>query len=322
LVDSKTLSIFAPYQQTNTTLMTNNQNKVDTILTENGLDFTIEKAPMVALSKDGKQVVSPYFGLINSKTNEVINTVKEGYTVSQNKDIVELVLRGMELFGNDLTVTKAGSLNGGRKVFMQLGIEGVGKVANDIIKRYVTIIDSNDGSTSLSIGIGDLTMSCSNQFAKFYAKGDAKFRHTATLEQKLRTIPQLIEIALNESLRQIEVYNRFASTEVSKAMAHELVKYVLGYDRVLTSVDEISKKSTRSINLMDKLYNHIDREMADKGDNVWGLHSGVTSFTTHEMSIPKRDNARMESVLIGGGYKMNQASLKFAMRKSGLLEMA
>jgi hypothetical protein len=204
---------------------------------------------------------------------------------------------------------------------MQLAIEGASKVANDIIKRYVTIIDSNDGSTSLSIGIGDLTMSCSNQFAKFYAKGDAKFRHTATIEQKLRTIPMLIETALNESLRQIEIYKQFASTEVSKKLAHELVKAVLGYDRELTSMDVLSKKSVRAINTMDKLYNHIDREIADKGQNMWGLHSGVTSFTTHEISVPKRDNARIESVLIGGAYKMNQDSLKFAQRKSGLLEL-
>jgi len=302
--------------------MSNIKTQTQEILTAHGLDFTIEKAPMVAIDKQGNQVASPYFGLINSKSNEVINTVKEGYTVSQNHEIVEMVLRGMERFGDKLTVSKAGSLNGGRKVFMQLAIEGMSKVADDIIKRYVTIIDSNDGSTSLSIGIGDLTMSCSNQFAKFYKSGDAKFRHTATLEQKLRTIPTLIETALNVSLRQVDIYRRFVSTPVSQRLAHEMVKYVLGYDREITSTLVLSEKSTRSINTMDKLYAHIEKEMAQKGQNVWGLHSGITSFTTHEMSTPKRDNGRIESTLIGNAYNMNQKSLNFAMDKSGLLEMA
>jgi hypothetical protein len=297
------------------------KTKVNEILTKHGLDFRIEKAPMVCLNTKGEQVVSPYFGLINCKSNEVINTVKAGYTVSQNDEVVELVLRGMERFGNKLSVSKAGSLNGGRKVALQLEIEGVGKVANDIIKRYVTVIDSNDGSTSLSIGIGDLTMSCTNQFAKFYKKGDAKFRHTATLEDKLKTIPYLIEVALEKSLRQIEIYNRFASTAVSKKLANELVRAVLGFDRT-SPMDELSKKSTRSINIMDKVYIHIEREMATKGQNVWGLHSGITSYTTHEMKHPNRENGLMESVLNGSAYKMNQTSLKFAMGKSGLLEMA
>ena len=298
------------------------QNQTQEILKAHGLDFTIEKAPMVAIDKQGNQVASPYFGLINSKSNEVINTVKEGYTVSQNHEIVEMVLRGMERFGDKLTVSKAGSLNGGRKVYMQLAIEGMSKVADDIIKRYVTIIDSNDGSTSLSIGIGDLTMSCQNQFAKFYKSGDAKFRHTATLEQKLRTIPMLIETALNVSLKQVDIYRQFVSTPVSQRLAHEMVKYVLGYDREITSMAVLSDKSTRAINTMDKLYSHIEKEMAQKGQNVWGLHSGITSFTTHEMSTPKRDNGRIESTLIGNAYNMNQKSLKFAMSKSGILEMA
>ena len=302
--------------------MSNIKTQTQEILTAHGLDFTIEKAPMVAIDKQGNQVASPYFGLINSKSNEVINTVKEGYTVSQNHEIVEMVLRGMERFGDKLTVSKAGSLNGGRKVYMQLAIEGMSKVADDIIKRYVTIIDSNDGSTSLSIGIGDLTMSCSNQFAKFYKSGDAKFRHTATLEQKLRTIPTLIETALNVSLRQVDIYRQFVSTPVTQRLAHEMVKYVLGFDREITSMDVLSDKSTRAINTMDKLYSHIEKEMAQKGQNVWGLHSGITSFTTHEMSTPKRDNGRIESTLIGNAYNMNQKSLKFAMSKSGILEMA
>ena len=291
------------------------------ILIANGLDFTIEKAPMFAIKNDGTQVASEYFGLINSKSGEVINTVKEGYTVSQNREVVELVLSGMEGFGNQLNVSKAGSLNGGRKVFMQLGIEGNSLVGDDIIKRYVTIIDSNDGSTSLSVGIGDLTMSCQNQFWKFYKKGEAKFRHTATLEQKILSIPTLIETALSESLKQIKVYNQLASTPITKRLADEMVKYILGYDRVITSVEKLAEKSTRSINTMDKMYDHITKEINQKGLNLWGLHSGITSYTTHEISAPKRDNGRLESGLIGNAYLMNQKSLNFVMSKANMEEL-
>lgn len=288
------------------------QNKVNEILVNNGLDFTIEKAPMFARDKNGNDVVSPYFGLINSKTQEVINTVKEGYHVSQNDEIVEMIVRGIEPFGDTLKVTKGGSLNGGRKVFLQLAIEGNGKVNNDTITRYVTMIDSNDGSTSLAIGIGDLTMSCQNQFFKFYKASQAKFRHTATLEHKIKQIPSLIEIALNESLRQIELYNKFASTEVTRDLANKMVKHLLGFDKVYTSIADLSEKSTRSINIMEKLYNSIEREMNSKGDTLWGLHSGVTHFTTHEMSAPNRDNGKIETLLQGNAYNMNQASLNFA----------
>lgn len=295
------------------TVMQNN-TQVQEILVAHGLDFRIEKEQYVRNDKP-----TGYYGLFNSKTQECINVVKEGYTVSQNDEVVEVVLEGMRPFGNDLRVSKAGSIHGGRKVYLQLEIEGDGHINGDRIKRYVTVIDSNDGSTSLSIGIGDLTMSCQNQFWKFYKAGESKFRHTATIAERIKEIPMLIETALNASLKQMNLYQNFASTDITKSLAHKMVKHLLGYDREYTSMSELSKKSTRSINIMDKLYANIEREIADKGMNLWGLHSGVTRYTTHEQSAPKRDNGRIESGMLGTGYKMNEKSLDFVMKESGIL---
>lgn len=289
----------------------NYQEKVQEILSTHGLDFSIIKRPLISL-EDGEQFISPYYGLYNSKSGECINAVKEGYTVSQNADVVELVLRGIEKFGTKLSVSKAGSINGGRRVFMQLQIEGDSKVGDDIIKRYVTVIDSNDGSTGLSVGIGDFTMSCQNQFFRFYKEGDAKFRHTATLNEKIKSIPTLIERALNESMRQVEVYRKFVSTPVTQMLAHKMVKSVLGYDRVITSTEELAKLTQKSVNIMDSLYSHIDKETEQKGMNLWGLHSGITSWTTHERKAPKRDNGKWEDMLVGTSYKKNQQSYEFA----------
>lgn len=287
-------------------------NKATEILTNHGLDFTITKEALMGLNNKP----TPYFGLFNSKTNECINTCKEGYTVSQNKEVVEMVLAGIEPFGSKLSVSKAGSLNGGRKVFLQLAIEGEAKVGFDTIKRYVTVIDSNDGSTGLSIGIGDLTMSCQNQFFKFYAKGNAKFRHTATLDQKIKTIPALIELALEESLRQIVIYNKFASTPITRDLTHKMVRHILGHDR-LTSIAEAP--TGKSLAHMDTLYNNIETEINGKGLNLWGLHSGVTRWTTHEKNAPKRENGRIESAMVSTNYRTNMDSLEFAMKE---LELA
>ena len=292
--------------------------KVKEILEKHGLDFVIAKYRSQSIDENGNTIPdenNPYFNLMNLKTKEVINTCKKGYTISQNEEIVELVLRGMEGFGDLLRVTKAGTLNGGRKVFIQLEVSEKSTVGFDTVVRYITIIDSNDGSTGLSVGIGDVTMSCSNQFVRFYKKGDAKFRHTATIEQKLKTIPSLIAKALSESEEQIAVYNKMEQAPIIEYNIHELVKHVLGYDRIITSVEEMAKKKPQSIKIMDELYDHINKELSGKGRNWWGLHSGVTSFTTHAKKHPKRDNGAIESLMIGGAYQMNQKSLGFAKRK-------
>jgi hypothetical protein len=300
----------------------NIEQQVKQILVNNNLDFRIEKLPLVglqniiAVGNDGDlinditHVKTNYFGLLNTKSGNIINTVKEGYTVSQNDEIVELVLRGMQGYGN-LSVQKAGSLNDGRRVFIQLAIDGFAKVGDDTIKRYVTVIDSNDGSSGLSIGIGDLTMSCQNQFWKFYKRGNAKMRHTASLTQRIQEIPNLIELALNESMRQVETYQKFASIGASDKNVHDLVKAINGVSR-LSSVKDLSEASTRTINAMESLYDMARIEMEQKGKNLWGLHSGVTRWTTHEKSAPRRENGRLESAMIGTNYRTNLQSFEYA----------
>ena len=284
------------------------------IITANGLDFNISKRALF----DGTGNPTSYFGLFNDKLNKCIHTVKDGYHVSQNSEVVDMVLAGIKPFGESLAVQKAGVLNEGRKVFIQLAIEGMSKVAGDIIKRYITVIDSNDGSTSLSVGVGDLTMSCQNQFWKFYKKGN-RMRHSASLEQKLKELPYMIETALGQSLKQMELYNQLASTPVTRELANQMVNYVLGFDRTSGSII-LDDKSKASIEKMNNLYKAIEIEQAQKGMNMWGLHSGVTRFTTHDVTPKaKRENVKIESQLVGGIYQMNQKSLKFATTQSGIL---
>jgi len=289
------------------------KNRAKEICIANDLDFNISKRALF----DGAGNKAGYYGLFNDKLDKCIHTVKEGYHVSQNEAVVEMVLKGMLPFGDKLSVSKAGVLNEGRKIFIQLAIDGTSLVGTDTIKRYVTVIDSNDGSTSLSVGIGDLTMSCQNQFWKFYKKGN-KMRHSASLEQKLNQLPSLIEVALEKSLKQIVIYNNLAGCAVTKELADKMVNYVLGFDRTSPSLI-LNEKAARSIEKMNSLYAAIETEMAQKGETLWGLHSGVTRFTTHDVKTKaKRENMRIESQLVGGIYNMNQKSFEFVTRESGL----
>lgn len=299
-----------------------NIKKITPILVENGLDFEIGKFPFTAF--DGlKPMESNYYGLYNMKTMENLNSVGANYHVSQNADLINILIEGTKQFGDKLRISKAGSLNGGRKVFVQMEIIGDAIVGNDTIKKYITILDSNDGSCSLSIGIGDLTMSCQNQFSKFYKGSDTKLRHTPSMEGHIKLLPSFINLALSKSIKQIELYQAFESTPITRELAHGMVSYLMGYDRL--SIEDMDKKPGKiSIDAMELLYTNIDHEINDKGLNLWGLHSGVTRFTTHGLkNISKQENAKIESVIStrGSAYKKNQLSLEFATRNLPLEKM-
>jgi hypothetical protein len=285
------------------------KTKAQELLKSHDLDFEIHKLPLSS-QFDGEVVASKYYGLYNEKSGEIINTVKGSYTISQNLEIMEAVLRGAQKYGN-LTVSAAHSFNGGRRTYIGLKIEGKSKVGNDTVERYITIIDSNDGSSGLLIGIGDYTISCQNIFHSFEEDGRMKARHTSSLSQKIATIDKMIERQLDASMRMMELYSKFQSTAVSRELAHQMVDHLLGFSKK-TSKTELEEISARSLNAMDSLYSNIENEMNSKGDNVWGLHSGVTRWTTHDKSAPRRENGRLESSAVGTNYRTNQASLKFA----------
>ena len=283
-------------------------DKVTEILEENELNFTIEKIPMALVGRE--EINTEYFGLLNTQSNEVINSVKKGYTVSQNDEIVLGAVMGMQDFKHEMSVSNAGSINGGRKVFIQLAINGVNVYNNDAIKRYITIIDSNDGSTGLSVGIGTLTMSCSNQFWYFYKTANMKFRHTLSLTEKIKILPFMIKNALNESLNLDERFKVLYRVNTNKAVINALVNELVGADRSM-SITQIAALSTKKTNQMNSLYKHISKEMSTKGENFWGLHSGVTSWTTHEKQHPKRENGHIESLMLGTNQKTASKALTF-----------
>lgn len=300
------------------------KREVKAFAVANDLDWGVFKRPFHIEIND-EMVETDNFGLVHSKSGEVLNSVKSGYRVSQNLHIIQLMLKGVKPFGDKLDVVKAGALNGGRKVFIQLRIIGDGFVKGDRIERYVTIIDSNDGTASLSVGIGNLTVSCMNQFFYFYKNGDAKFRHSASMAEKMKEIPTLIEMALSRSMRMQNLYEEFESTPCTRELAHTMVRKQLGIS-LLSTKEDLEEISSRKKNQMESLYKNIYGEMdgdegnnnVGKGENLWGLFSGVTRWTTHDKSAPRRPNGRIEGVMVGTNYKTNLKALEMVLEESEL----
>ena len=290
-------------------------NKVNDILVKHGLDFRIEKLP--AFSEfAGVKINTDYYHLLNTKSGNVINSVKGSYTVSQNEDVVRAALIGTAPFGNKLSVSKAGSLNDGRRTFIQFAVEGISKIGNDTVKKYIVLLDSNDGSTGLSVGISDMVMSCQNQFFRFYKAGQSKYMHTVSIIERIKELPSLITFALAETMKQMEIYNKFVSTAATRELTDALVKEMTGIDRLSVNTE---KDSTRAINAMNTLYSAIAKETSTKGNTLWGLHNGVTYWTNFQKSVPKRNDGRIESLIVGTNYTTNMKSFNFAMQHANLM---
>lgn len=273
-----------------------------------GLDWTVNKVQLC--TPDGTPV--DYYANQRSDNNAVLHVVREGYNIFQNEELVELC----EMMANtfDYKIHSGGALHEGRKVFIQLetdSVTGIGQ-NNDTINRYITAVNSFDGTTSVAFGSLGLTISCQNTFFKAARHENmSKIRHTANMHERIEAAKRQVEtVRIDEN----EIYKTF----FAMANAEATPEHIRNVVRLITNVDmndkpEVQKEKhgTRKINIAESLLESIRGEMSYKGGSLWGLMSGVTHFTTHVQSAPKRDNGHIESKLVGVAQSIDATAFEY-----------
>lgn len=282
------------------------------ILQENRLDWNVNKE-ILYTSKINQEtgiyeaIPTDYYGIVREDTGDVFTTVKEGYTPTQNHTIIDTM---REIAGqNDLEIVKAIPFNEGRKIMVQMK-----RPNNNIIiggqdtEQYIYAINSHDGSSSLKFGFMNKVIFCQNQFGWMNSNAFSGYRHTESIQNKVKELPAIINFSGEEE--KIANLQEFSSRPISQDMIQEMLFSLTKVDTTLP-IEEIEKLSTRSRNIYGELFACISTEINRVGKNKWGLFNGVTKYTTHMKSSPKRDNGRQESVIIGSGSKMNEKAYNF-----------
>jgi prefoldin subunit 5 len=250
---------------------------------------------------------SGYYGVVRQDNNAVFSAVKETYEVFQNWEVMEIVTRVAETLGK--TVENAGMFDGGAKTFIQIERPDF-KVNGDTVKRWSTAINSFDGSTALRWGTQNLTISCQNTFWASYKALTTSIKHTRNMrsivEQSLKALEKIEE----QDKTLFEIFTNMYHTPAKEDQIKKVIQLVSGVDVNKTQQSAQEDYSTRKINIARELSTSIVTELANKGNTLWGLWSGVTHFTTHKASS---DNAREKSKLMGSLQRTDESILEEIM---------
>lgn len=225
-------------------------------------------------------------GLVREDTNNILGVHSSGYTPYQNGQLVELLQRVSSLTG--LEIHKGGEFGMGKKVYIQLKSNDL-KLGNDRVEGFVTGINSFDGSTSLAFGNSNLTISCQNTFFAAYRNLD-KVRHTKNMNYKIDEICRSIDVLVEEEKEMFTTIKKMSETRFSQETKDRVIKtlFDIDMDIKLVGYHDEDRLSTNSKNKLSRMYIDMNGELSEKGDNVWGLFSGITKYTTHSLS--KYDN--------------------------------
>lgn len=229
-------------------------------------------------------ILDGYNALVREDTNVALSVRGEGYYPYQNHELVELLDRVSGLTG--LSIHRGGFFGDGQKVFIQLKSNNL-RLGNDRIEGYLTGINSFDGTTSLAFGPSNITISCQNKFFASFREMQSKVRHTKNMVMRVDEICRRLEGVLDEEKILFDKIVRLSETPFDQAIKDSVTRKLFNIDKDvdLNDMDSISGVTR---NKLSRYYVDLNGELQGKGDNLWGLFSGVTKYTTH--SLTKNDN--------------------------------
>ena len=277
------------------------------LLEQFGLFWEVKKVPLI--TPDGDE--TDYFGTQRTDTKQVFSTVKNGYQVLQNWELAELITECAGQF--DMEVSRGGSFNGGARVYLQIAtgeIKGIGKNF-DTVQKYLTAMNSHDGSSGVGFGMSNITISCSNTFHRAYkSHGMERIRHSMSMRERLDAMLREFEKVKDAEVSLYDKFIRMSEEEATKEDITEVIKLVTGVDVSVKTEQADDLYSKYQLNQTETLFNRIKSETVQKGNTLWGLFNGVTKYTNTDMRVPNRENGLLESKFIGGANKADNKVFK------------
>jgi phage/plasmid-like protein (TIGR03299 family) len=273
------------------------QNQTFELLEETKTNWTVNKIPLVTDS--GLKTDS--YGMFKNDDNSWLGTIGKQYEPMQNYQVVETLISATQDYSEK---HRGGQLNGGKKVYYQTEVEPV-NVGTDEVKRYLTILNSHDGSSSIGFGFSNMVVICQNTFFKAL-KDLQRFRHTTSAKERLQIAKSQIKTTLTQENEVMDNFKRMADIKVS----NKAIKLIVSDLFTIKEEDFDSKVegfSTRKVNDIKKFKQVMDSEFSSHGETLWGLFNAVTYKTNH---IDTKGKKKLENVMIGAGYKKNNNAYK------------
>ena len=277
---------------------------VKEILSASQLDWEVEKVPLVHESNNSMFMDSGYYGIRRKDNQEILGVCTKQYQETQNEQMIERAMQIADQVNFDYKFSKAFAVNGGRKIFAEFEVPTTRIAESTGYKKYIYVVDSNDGSIGLSYGISNTVLSCANQLYLFASKGNT-VKHTKNININADEIAGRLHEKLMDFDRAID-YSKNRS--IDDSTVRELVRRVMKLPVYIHSEeyndDKIVSKKTK--NKVDKLLDCIAKETSEKGDTGWGLLNGVTYYTNHVLQNKERDPHGIEKLLFSNANKINK----------------
>lgn len=291
-------------------------------LAENKLDFTVAMKPQYikvpAINDDGTIVMGTEkemqsgFCPVRTDTMQALSTggLSHGFTPIQNRDAFSVIPELANVV--DLSLVKGNIWGNGAGVYAQvsLGNMEIGKTG-DTIGKYLTVINSHDGSQAMKILITPFRMFCKNQITAMTKNASESnmitIRHTASASDRLAEMIESMRIVDGAFEYTEDIYNQLADRKVNIDHVDEVLKklFPLAPEAGIRTVNNYK----RQIDAVARRFQYADNGRIER-DTAWNLYNSIQGTYQHDSRMTSTKN---KSVLMGSIAQKSALALSTVM---------
>ena len=248
-----------------------------------GLDWRVEQRDVYT---DVGSLIPGYKVNLRNTDNAALGIVSDRYKVVQNADAFQFT---DDLLGDGVTYETAGSLQGGKKVWMLAKMPQRYIIAGDEIAPYLVVMNAHDGSSGIKVAMTPIRVVCQNtlNLALNSAKRIWATKHTENVMSRVHEAREtllLAETYMGELGRCIDDLSRIKLTD-QKVMA-----FMQEFFPATEDMPEVQKKNNLRL-LDDMKQRYFDApDLSHVGRNGYRFVNAVSDFATHADPIRKTRN--------------------------------
>lgn len=254
-----------------------------TALKSAGLNWNVLSQTMY--TKDGL-LIPGYRANVREADNSVLGVVSNRYKIIQNEEAFAFT---DNLLGEGVTYETAGSLQGGKKVWILARLPEEYRICGDEITPYLVFMNSHDGSGAVKVALTPVRVVCQNtlSLALNTARRSWSAVHMGNIQNKLKEACETLAL----SKRYMDVFEERIEELSTKSIAVAAAEKII---RDLIPVDKTMRESTKK-NLIRQqedmiLRYHEAPDLKDLDHSAYRLLNAVSDFATHATPVRKKKN--------------------------------
>lgn len=239
-----------------------------------GLDWRVTQKNLLTEDYQG---VQGYRANVREDNNTVLGIVSDRYRVVQNTDAFAFT---DDLVGEGVRYETAGSLNGGKQIWLLAKLPDRYSLAEEATEPYVVFMNSHDGSSGLKVACTPVRVVCQNtlNLALNNAKRSWAMRHTESIEAKLSEAQRaLFQAHRYMAALQLEA-ERLSNIKLTDRKVQAWIDELLPLEGDATEKQKANITRLRS----DLIYRYFDApDLVVLPKSGWRFINAVADFATH-----------------------------------------